>query len=148
MVPHNPQDITDKDKFVCHLLVNYVYKTSDQCSSCVNCFEKSNFGAQRVCLKTKSKLNLFFVLNVFKWQNVERVVSEVYIPMEITIRPKCMLLHRVETMLLVRVTQPFFWPHKSFIQQGRGFQTWYNATRWPIYQIRATYISMIIIRHM
>ena len=40
------------------------------------------------------------------------------------------------------------WPHKSFMQQDKVFITWYDGTRWQIYKMKTTDISMLIILHM
>ena len=48
----------------------------------------------------------------------------------------------------MRVPHPLFWPHKSFTQQGRFFLIWYSVIRWPMYQMKSTDISIIIIIEM
>ena len=57
VVPHNPQNITDKDKFVCHLVVNNVFKTRFTSAQTVQFFLNIEFHRSRVCLK-KSKLHI------------------------------------------------------------------------------------------
>ena len=87
----------------------------------------SNFSALRVCLKKTSRM---FRSECLQWKNMGRVISKLFITTKIRI----MLLHGVETMLLVRAPQPLFWPYYSFMQQGRVFLTWYEPnvryTKW------------------
>ena len=61
MVPHNPQDITDKEKFVCHLVVNNVFKTRSTSAQAVLIFLKYRISALKGVFK---KLKTCFVLNV------------------------------------------------------------------------------------
>ena len=61
--PHNPQHITYKDKFVCHLVVNNVFKTrSISARAVLIFFDISSFSALSICFK-KSKLPICFVLD-------------------------------------------------------------------------------------
>ena len=50
VVPQKPQDITDKDKFVCHLVVNNVFKTRSTSAQAVLLFLKYRISELLVCV--------------------------------------------------------------------------------------------------
>ena len=53
-----------------------------------------------------------------------------------------------QNVTIVRVPHPDLWPHKSLVPQDKVFLTCYGGTRWQIYKIKTTDISMLIIIHM